>query len=69
MGIFDKAKDMLGDEQKTDAALDKVEQFAKNKLGEDKAEQISKVRDAVDERIGDGSKQDREQTRPDEGQH
>ena len=47
MGIFDKAKDALhseGIEEKSDAVLDKVEDFASKKLGEDKAEKVSKVR-------------------------
>ena len=51
MGIFDKAKDALhseGIEEKSDAVLDKVEDFASKKLGEDKAEKVSKVRDAID---------------------
>lgn len=52
MGIFDKAKNMLADEKKTDAVLDKAESFAKDKLGQDKHEQVSKVRGAIDERIG-----------------
>ncbi len=56
MGIFDKAKDALhskGIEEKSDAVLDKVEDFASKKLGEDKAEKVSKVRDAIDRQIGD----------------
>ena len=31
----------------------KVEDFASKKLGEDKAEKVSKVRDAIDRQIGD----------------
>lgn len=55
MGIFDKAKGMLGDEKKTDALLDKAENLAKDKLGADKADQVSKARDAIDDRVGDGN--------------
>ena len=55
MGIFDKAKDALhseGIEETSDAVLDKAEDFASNKLGEDKTEKVSKVRDAIDRHIG-----------------
>ncbi|WP_018298138.1 antitoxin [Corynebacterium lubricantis] len=57
MGIFDKAKDLLGDEAQTDAVLDKAEQFATEKLGADKADQIKKAREEIDKRIGDGDNQ------------
>ncbi|MDO5030827.1 MAG: antitoxin [Corynebacterium sp.] len=53
MGLMDKAKDMLNDEETTDKVLDKAEQLGKDKLGEDKADQIKKARDMADERIGD----------------
>lgn len=67
MGIFDKAKDMLGDEKKTDAVLDKAENFAKDKLGSDKHEQVSKVRDAIDERVGgDNTDDDQQNRRPED---
>ena len=49
MGIFDKAKDALHSE----GIEEKVEDFASKKLGEDKAEKVSKVRDAIDRQIGD----------------
>ncbi|ANE03596.1 antitoxin [Corynebacterium crudilactis] len=59
MGIFDnvtnKANDFLNSEageKKTDEILDKISDAARGRLGEDKADQINKVRDAVDERIG-----------------
>lgn len=59
MGIFDEAKkkateflDFDSGEQKSDGLLDKAADKAKGLLGEDKADQINKVRDAVDERIG-----------------
>lgn len=65
MGIFDKAKEMLADEKKTDAVLDKAESFAKDKLGQDKHDQVSKVRDAIDDRIGsDNPDDDRQNRRP-----
>lgn len=76
MGIFDKAKKMLGDEQKRGAALDKAEEFAKNKLGEDKAGKISQVRDKVDEQFSDGQQGGQQGNeggqgapRPDQGQN
>ncbi len=56
MSIFDKAKEALNSEdieEKSDAILDKVADFAKDKLGEDKAEQIDKIRDTVDDKIGE----------------
>ncbi|MDO4888761.1 MAG: Rv0909 family putative TA system antitoxin [Actinomycetaceae bacterium] len=55
MGIADKAKDAIHSEsveQKSDAILDKVEEIAHKKLGADKADKISKVRDVIDEKIG-----------------
>ena len=53
MGLMDKAKDALNNEENTDKVLDKAEQLGKDKLGEDKADQIKKVRDMADERLGD----------------
>ena len=56
MGIFDKAKDALNSdkgEELSDKGLDKAADAAKGKLGEDKADQIKKVRDMADERLGD----------------
>ena len=55
MDIVNKAKDFLNSDQaeeKSDQVLDKAAEFAKDKLGADKADQIDKVRDAVDEKIG-----------------
>lgn len=53
MGLMDKAKDALNNEENTDKVLDKAEQLGKDKLGEDKADQVKKVRDMADERLGD----------------
>lgn len=53
MGIFDKAKEALGNEETTDKVLDKAEDLAKSKLGDDKADQISKVRKVIDDKIGE----------------
>ncbi|MGX6515597.1 hypothetical protein HMPREF2547_08295 [Corynebacterium sp. HMSC055G02] len=53
MGLMDKAKEALSNEENTDKVLDKAEQLGKDKLGEDKADQIKKVRDMADERLGD----------------
>ncbi|WP_293771778.1 antitoxin [uncultured Corynebacterium sp.] len=55
MGIFDKAKDALNSdkgEELSDKGLDQAADFAKSKLGEDKAEQIDSARDQLDDRIG-----------------
>lgn len=56
MGFMDKAKDkarqFLKNEEQTDALLDKAEEQATRRLGEDKAGHISGVRDAADQRVG-----------------
>lgn len=52
MGLMDKAKEALSNEENTDKVLDKAEQLGKDKLGEDKADQIDKARDAADGKIG-----------------
>ena len=55
MDIVNKAKNFLNNDQaeeKSDQILDQAAEFAKDKLGADKADQIDKVRDAVDEKIG-----------------
>ena len=55
MGIFDKAKDALNSEkgeQISDSVLDKGAEVAQDKLGEDKADQIDKARDAADGKLG-----------------
>lgn len=60
MGLMDKAKEFLNSEkgeQVTDQALDRAEQAAKDKLGEDKADQIHQVRDKIDEQVGGGEPQ------------
>lgn len=54
LGDFaDKAKDALGDEQKSDQVLDKGQELAGDRFAgqEDK---IQQGRDALDDRIGDG---------------
>ena len=53
MGLMDKAKEALSNEENTDKVLDRAEQLGKEKLGEDKADQIKKARDMADERLGD----------------
>ena len=53
MGLMDKAKEALNNEENTDKVLDKAEELGKNKLGEDKADQVKKARDLADERLGD----------------
>ncbi|QGU08192.1 hypothetical protein COCCU_11450 [Corynebacterium occultum] len=68
MGIFDKAKEALKNEQLTDNALDKVEDLARRKLGADKADQIKRVRDQVDERVGEGNPQPNQTQQPNQAQ-
>lgn len=57
MGFMDKAKDkakeVLGDEEKTDAGLDKAQEAAAERFSEDKSEHVGKARDLADERMGD----------------
>lgn len=62
MGIFDNAKNKANEflnsdsgEQKSDAFLDKAADFAKDKLGADKADKIDRIRDAADEKIGNNN--------------
>ncbi|MDO4687131.1 MAG: Rv0909 family putative TA system antitoxin [Corynebacterium sp.] len=59
MGIFDKAKqkaqEALKSESVTDSVLDKAEQAATNKFGADKSGHISKARQVIDDKIGDGN--------------
>ncbi len=65
MGFLDEAKQKAGEflksdkaEQQTDQVLDKAADLAKNKLGEDKADQVDKVRNAIDDKIGGQSQAD-----------
>lgn len=53
MGIKDKLTKMFGDEKNTDQVLDKAEALATEKLGADKADQIKKVRNAIDDKVGE----------------
>ena len=58
MGLMDKAKDAMSNEQTSDKVLDKGEQLAEKKTGGEHASQIDKGRDLADDRIGtpgDGS--------------
>lgn len=56
MSIFDNAKKILNDHSTTesvsDAALDKAAELAEGKLGQQHADKIKTVRDAVDKKIG-----------------
>lgn len=63
MGLFDKAKDALSSnrdkiESASDSVLDKVEDFATDKLGADKADKIHSVREKVDGVIGGNDAED-----------
>lgn len=55
MGIMDKAKDFLNSDQgkeKTGEALDKAEQAATDKFGQENADKIGKVREQADKQLG-----------------
>lgn len=52
MGIMDKAKDFLNNEENSDKVLDKAQDVAKDKLGADKADKVDKAREAVDKKLG-----------------
>lgn len=55
MSIFDKAKEALTSdkgEEITDKVFDAAENFAAEKLGADKAEQVRQAREALDAKIG-----------------
>ena len=59
MGLLDGAKDFLHSDQaeeKSDQVLDKAEELAKKALGNEKADQIASVRDAIDAKIGNEGK-------------
>ena len=58
MGLLDKAKDALNTEKgqkAVDKGLDKAQDVAKDKLGEDKSEQIDQARHKIDEHLGNGA--------------
>lgn len=64
MGIMDKAKEFANNEENTDKVLDKGAEFAKDKLGQDKADKVDKVdkaRDALDDKLGDNQGNDQQQ--------
>ena len=63
MGMFDEMKDKAGDlahqhgdkvEEHSDTALDRGEQLAGERLDGGHTDQVSRGRDVLDERIGDG---------------
>ncbi|MDO5747714.1 MAG: antitoxin [Actinomycetaceae bacterium] len=54
--IKDKAAGMLGNEEQTDAVLDKVEGVASKVTGGKFDDKIESARDAIDQRIGDEAK-------------
>ncbi|HIW95977.1 MAG TPA: antitoxin [Candidatus Corynebacterium gallistercoris] len=51
MGIMDKAKEFANDDDKRNEALDKAEQFAKDKAGEEHHDKVDKARDAIDDKL------------------
>ena len=51
-GLGDKAQDALGNENASDQALDKAEQFADDKTGGKFDQQTDKAGDLADQRIG-----------------
>ena len=52
-GLFDKAKDFLGDEQRSDSLLDKAAQAADKATGGKHTDKIKQARDAADAKLGD----------------
>jgi hypothetical protein len=52
-GLGDKAQDALGNENASDQALDKGEQFADDKTGGKYDAQTDKVGDMADQRLGE----------------
>ena len=63
MGMFDKMKDKAGElanehddqvEQQSDAALDRGEQLAGERLDGGHSDEVSRGRDVLDDRIGSG---------------
>lgn len=52
MGLMDKAKEALKNEETTDKVLDKASEVAREKLGEDKAQHVDKAREALDNKLG-----------------
>jgi hypothetical protein len=52
-GLFDKAKEFLGDEERSDSLLDKAAQAADKATGGKHSEQIRQARKAADDRLGD----------------
>lgn len=60
MGIADKAKDALNSEkgqQKANEGLDKAADFAKDKVGDDKADKVDQARDKVGEELNNDAGQ------------
>ena len=54
MGIFDKAKDLLGDHpDKVDQGIDKVGDYADDRTGGKYSDKIDQGQDTVKDRVGD----------------
>lgn len=49
----DKVSEVLGDEQQTDSALEKAEDFVNDKTGDKYVDQVQQGRDFVDGKVGD----------------
>lgn len=79
MGIFDNAKNKATEflntdkgEQQSDALLDRAADAAKARLGEGKSDHIDRVRETLDERVGnnnDGNQPNPEQNEPGQEPH
>ena len=52
--LRNKAADALGDEEKTDGALDKAANFLREKTGGQHDDKIQKGRDFLDDKLGEG---------------
>lgn len=55
MGLFDKAKDAMGqNSDKVDQGVDQAGDFAKDKVGEEHADKVDKASDAAKDQLGGG---------------
>jgi len=55
MGIFDKAKDALGDHpEQVDQGIDKIGDLADEKTGGKYADKVDQAQDIAQEKTGDG---------------
>ena len=53
-GLFDKAKEFMSDEQRSDSVLDKAAQAVDKATGGKHTDQIRQAREAADDKLGGG---------------